>query len=410
MISNKKRIRIDYAPLTVAVALESLNAASPAMQVYNAIEGQYEPDRGLYPAQFCPRVIALANDGSWAQQDVNALLGSMRWYVNGEAIDTLGEWRGLYTIADGKGDTPRGTITIKRNLPPGSTCALHFEAQLNDPRLGVNIALRSNPLNLTTEDAAEDAYTIAINDSQRIAYDPLCDRLLLYRYKVSQGLTEASDEAERAATDANAFLRTVAVYVYCGETVMKEGYTLTLYRKSGDTLTALTPGQGELAALVPLPVGATPASFTLDLRLIESGDYILKAAIDKTSRTPAQIQFSVERLYHSYDCHPTNGCGINAGDTQRVDSAMVSSEGRVVEYPAAYFEIQWYTDTAAKSGVAHNTGERAAIDLAATGIGDTADDSWLDVYTASEWRGVYGAAMDGQATLTDEEGNTLIIN
>ena len=38
MRSNKKRIRIDYEPLNVAVSVACLTPASPAMQVYNAAQ------------------------------------------------------------------------------------------------------------------------------------------------------------------------------------------------------------------------------------------------------------------------------------------------------------------------------------------------------------------------------------
>ena len=56
MQSNKKRIRIDYAPLNVAYSVQCTTPTSTALQVFNAAEGQYEPDREISPSQFWPEI------------------------------------------------------------------------------------------------------------------------------------------------------------------------------------------------------------------------------------------------------------------------------------------------------------------------------------------------------------------
>ncbi len=407
MRSNKKRIRVDYAPLNVTVAVECLTPASPAMQVYNAAldEGErFEPDRGITPTQFLPRVCALASDGSWTRQVANPILAQMHWFVNSVEISTLPEWVGLYSIDTSTGDT-RGAITVSRNVLPSEKCVLHFEAVLADTRLGTNIALRSDGIVLTTDDVSEDAYTVSIGDSQAMQYDPFKDRLLLYNYKVAQGIISPSEEAEAEADDANSHLRVIPVTVYRGEGVMTEGYTIRLYRvNSVSSLTELSAGQDEVVSI-------GPSAIVLDLRMVDESDYIIRAEIADTKRVAPQIQFSVNRIYQGYNCSPTNGAAINPGDTERVDTAMVNIKGEIVEYPAAYIDITWVTDSASIEHKEHNSGASTKFKLADTGIGTGYDDDWLDVYTESELRPVYRAAADGSGdTFVDENGNKLIIN
>ena len=406
MRSNKKRIRIDYEPLNVAVSVACLTPASPAMQVYNAALDageQYEPDRSLSPSQFKPLVYAQASDGSWEKALVNGSLAQMHWYVNNVEISTLPDWNGLYFIDTSATDS-RGAITIYRNIKPGEQKTLHFEAVVVDRRLGTNIGIKTDPIVLSTEDASEDTYQISIGDSQTIRYNPFNDKLLVYNYKVAHGLITASDTAEAAATDANAYLRKVPVTVYKGSKAMTSGYALHLYRVSGSVLTELKAGEGEVVA-----IGAD--NVTLDLRVVETASYIVKAVVEGSGRVAPQIQFSVCRVYPAYDCRPTNGTDINVSDEYRLDTAQVSCNGKVMDCPAAVLAIRWCTDTAAKERTVHNEGETTKFKIADTGIGSTYEDDWLDVYTESEIRPVYAQAVseDGDV-FTDENGDKLIFN
>ncbi len=404
--SNKKRVRIDYAPLTVAVSVSCLTPASPAMQVYNASlpsGEQYEPDRELTPSQFRPLVYAQAPDGSWGGSLANASLAQMHWYVNGKEISTLPAWEGLYSV-DTSSSASRGTLTVSRNVPPGERAALHFEALLADVRLGTNIRVITDPVTLSTEDASEDTYQVSIGESQAIRYNPFADKLLFYKYRVAQGLEEASESAEAEATDISAHIRRIPVTVFRGGAAMTSGYALHLYRVEGTVQTELHGGEGEV-----VEIGS--GSVTLDLRLVESATYVLKAVIDGSGRVPPQICFSAVRDCPAFDCRPTNGTGINAGDEYRLDTAQVSSGGRIIENPSAVAEITWCTDTAAKTRRTHGEGEKVKFALADTGIGETYEDDWMDVYTECEARPVYKTAVseDGD-TFTDEEGNNLIFN
>lgn len=417
MISNKKRIRVDYAPLNLAVSVECVTPASPALQVYNADLDEsgeavgFEPDRELSPSKFWPVVVANAADGSWANQYANTVLTDMRWYVDGVLISrhpdftgSTSDGRPLYAIDEG-GTSYRGSIEIRKNVLPGTRYALHFEGVVTDPRLGTNLTVVTDDFILSTEDKSEDAYSISIGDDQIIQYNPFKDRLHLYNYKVAHGLAAASPSAEAAATDENAYLRKVDVALYKAGKRMTSGYTLRLYRVNGaNQFTELTDGTDEV-------VSVTATAVTLDLRLVEKSDYIVKAFVTDSARTEPMIQFSVNRVYQNYSCRPTNGTGINPGDIQRHDEAMVDSEGEVVECPASIIRILWRTDSAYLTNLLHNEGGTTTFTIAKTMMGENYDDDWLDVYTETEIKPVFRSAVDGDGNqLVDENGNRLIFN
>lgn len=406
MRSNKKRIRVDYAPLNLAVSVECLTPDYPAMQVYNSANGEYEPDRTVNHSVFWPMIMANANDGSWHNQYANAILTNMKWYVDGVDITTLQDWANLYEI-DNTDSNYRGAITIKRNVLPSQQFSLHFEGEITDPRLGTVMTIVSDEIILSTQDVSEDSYSLSIGDDQIIQYNPFKDKLHLYDYKVAHGLITASSAAELAATDENAYLRQIPITLFQGDTaVASTGYTIKLYRVNSPTsFTELSAGEDEVVAI-------TPTAITLDLRVITKADYLIKAFITDSARINPQLQFSVNRVYQNYDCRPTNGTGINPGDVERYDEAMVDSDGEVVECPENIIQIIWKTDSANITGQVHNEGEKTLFSIEKTGIGRNYNDDWLDVYTESEIKPQHDFATDGTGgdQFTDEDGNDLIFN
>lgn len=405
MRSNKKRIRVDYAPLNLAVSVECTTPLSPAMQVFNAALQEYEPDRSLTPAVFWPMIMANANDGSWHNQYANSILTNMKWFVDGVDITTLQDWANLYSIDTGDGSY-RGAITIMRNVPPTQQFSLHFEGEITDPRLGTVMTVISDPIVLSTQDASEDAFSLSIGDDQIIQYNPFKDKLHLYDYKVAHGLITASAANEAAAMDENAYIREIPVSLFQGETPVQSGYTLKLFRVNSPTsFTELTAGEGEVVSI-------TATAITLDLRVVTKQDYLIKAIITNSERAAPQLQFSVNRVYQDYDCLPTNGTSINPGDIQRFDVAMVSSDGNVVENPENIIQIIWKTDSANITGQVHNEGEKTLFTLAKTGIGNNYNDDWLDIYTESEIKPQHDFATDGTNgdQFVDENGDKLIFN
>lgn len=246
--SEKKRIRKEFQPLTIAVSLKIMTPNSPANQVYNPVANEYDPDRGVTPLVILPEVIANAADGSWDMPYVNSLLAEMNWFANGENISAISSWNGKYSI-DTVGDT-RGAITISRNVAPGESFELYFEGLIADTRLGVNIPVKTDSIMLTTVDKSEDTYGLSIGDSQIIQYNPFLDKLLLYDYKVANNLISASTANRNAALDENSYERTIPLMVTKGVNKITTGYTIELYQvNSISSQTMLTTANHEIVAL-----------------------------------------------------------------------------------------------------------------------------------------------------------------
>ncbi len=397
----RNRIRRDYAPLTVSVGIFCDSAYSPLMQVYNAANGEYEPDRSLSPTVIRPVVNAAASDGSWPTPSANAQLASMKWYVNGVDITTLADWAGLYTI-DTVGAT-RGSIEIRKNILPGSDITMRFEAVLSDYRLGVNIPIRTEEITLSTIDASNDGYNMSIGEDKTLRYNPLLDKLHLYDYKVAHGIISASSAGEAAARDGNEYERTFPIEVYKGGQKITSGYTVKLYKvNSASSITEVSSSDYEV-------VSVSASSIVLDLRLISKADYMVKAFSGTTEL--ARVQFSINRIWADFKASPTNETSILPNQTARFDQAMVDSEGKIIEHPENVIKIVWHTATLNNADVEHNEGDTTVFQLEKTGIGNDYTNDWIDVFLEAQQKEEHKVAIDEEGdVLTDESGNILIFN
>jgi len=399
-MENKKRIRRDFAPLSVSVAIFCDSAYSPVTQVYNGATGEYEPNRSLSPTVIRPVIYAHAVDGSWPTPRANASLANMKWYIDGVDITTIAAWTGLYSI-EASGDN-RGSITIMKNILPGSNVSLRFEASLVDNRLGVTLPIKTDLVYLSTIDKGEDAYTMSISE-KNIRYNPFLDKLHLYDYKVAHGLISASSAAEAAARDGNEYQRTIPFKLYKGSTQVTSGFTVKLYKvNSVSSITEYTPSNH------PEIVSISTSAIVLDLRMIEKLDFIIKAFISNVE--VASCQFSVIRLYPTFKCTPVNETGILPNQIERYDVAQVESESKIIECPGHVLKIVWKTDSLTISNMEHNEGGSTVFDLRKTGIGTDYTNDWLDVYTDAIQKDIHKVATDGSDTWVDESGNILIFN
>lgn len=401
METSRKRIRKDYAPLTVAVAIACDSGYSPMAQVYNAELGEFEPDRSISPTVLRPVITANANDGSWPNPSANHALTNMHWFANGVDISTIPSWSGKYEI-DQVGAT-RGSLIIYRNVSPSERIELYFTAELADARLGVTIPVTTPAVCLSTVDKSIDSWSASVSSEQNIKYNPFLDNLLLYQYKVAHGLATASTAAENAARDGHEYEREIPFQVYKGGVRQLSGYTVKLYRIT--TPTSMT----ELSAADDEIVEIDASHVIMDFRLVAKADYMIQFLVDNAEVT--RLQFSVSREYQSFTCHPSNETPILPGQTERYDEALVDHEGKKVECPESIIKIVWYTDSAYKTEVEHNEGGTSLFSLESTGIGDTFSDDWLDVYVSAIQKEPYCVAVDTNSDIfTDENGNDLIIN
>jgi hypothetical protein len=396
--SEIKRIRRDYAPLTVACVVRCLTPASPIGQVYNSATSEYEPNRSLTPTTIFPDVRAGAKDGSWKQEQVNDLLTSMVWTVDGVDITTISDWSGLYEITSSGSN--KGALTIKKNVPSGTRYVLSFSAEFADTRLGVNVQVRTEDIILTTTDKGDDNYSLGIDVENDIKYDVTRDMLELYEYQVAHGITPTTTRAAAIATNES-YLRTINFTARKGTEVMTSGYYIRVYELSGTTETFRTFADG-----TPI-IAYDNNSITFDLRLIKKADYVIKMAVD--GDVVAKVQVSVDRIYPTVFCAPSNGTAILVDDRIRVDKAMVTTNGQKLECPCRAVAIQWKVNSAYKTAVAFNEGETTSFELTKTGIGDTEADNWLDVYTEYALKEEYSVAADSSGNIfTDSDGTIFI--
>lgn len=396
IIESKKRIRREYQPLVTAISLKVLTPASPAGQVYDPAQNEYNPDRSITPLNILPQVFADAADGSWTDHIANRLLASMKWFVNGVDIATLPAWTGVYSI-ETTGDL-RGTITILRNIPVEEKVELHFEAVIPDMRIGINIPVKTETILLSTIDKAKDTYQLSIGDDPVVKYNPFYDRLLMYDYKLSHGM----DAGQRSdAIDGNAYERTIPLLVTKGAQIVTTGYTVDVYRVTGQTLTLLTTSDHEIISI-------SLTAIIFDLRMIEKGDFLI--LIKEGTKEVARQQCSVARVYPVFSVEPASGVSINPGETLHRNVAMVHHNGEIVRIPEPILKLVWFTDTSNITGKEWQEGSKAVIDLTKTGLGDTYLDDWMDIYIMAEQKGAYYGLTDGTNNYTDTAGNIYINN
>lgn len=394
IIENKKRIRREYQPLTTAASLKILTPASPVSQVFNPIQNEYNPDRGITPLVILPQVFADASDGSWTTHNANRLLSNMKWYVNNVDITTLPAWAGLFSIDTF--DDNRGSITISRNIAVEEKIELHFEAVIPDMRTGVNVPIKTDTILLSTLDRVDDTYQLSIGDDAVIRYNPFYDKLLMYDYKLANGISAGTREE---SIDGNAYERTVNLLVTKGAKATTTGYTVELYKLIGQNKTLLTVSDLDIISI-------SNTKIVFDLRTVEKADYLV--LVKEGAKEVARQQCSVVRVYPPFTIEPLSSVSINPGETLHRNIASVHQNGEIVRIPEPIIRMLWFTDTANITGKEWQEGSRTVVELNRTGIGETYLDDWMDIYVAAEQKGAFYGLTDGADDYTDSIGNDYI--
>lgn len=397
IIENKKRIRRDYQPLTTSQSLRVLTPASAVSQVYDSGTDSFNPDRGITPLVIFPQLFADAHDGSWQTHNANAVIANMKWFVNGVDVATIPSWNGLYEIAQ-IGEY-RGAITILRNTPVDEKLELHFEAILPDTRLGINIPIKTDSISLSTIDKADDTYEMSIDIDPVIIYNPFLDKLLMYDYKIANGL-EAGTRA--SALDSNSYERTVNILTTRGgEHLLDNLLAIELYRNNNQILVLIDSA--------PEIISISATKIVFDLRVIEKADYVIVIKIE--NKEVARQQISIAREYPIFTVEPLSGVSINPGEVLHRNVASVSSNGQIVRIPEPIVRLLWFTDTANKTAVEWQEGSRAVIEILRTGIGDTYLDDWMDIYLATEQKKAHNILTSAAGdNYVDNQGNLYINN
>lgn len=399
--SNKIKIRRDFAKLNTFASIVCVSGGSPTTQVYNTALAQYEPNRANTPCVLHPDVTAHASDGTWKNEQANAVLANMVWLVNGTEISKVWQEGTDYSInTDG---STRGDLTIYRNVAVAELFALKFKADIYDHRLKVNVPIATDEVTLNTVAKSDDAYSMSLDDTDNIVYNPILDRLLLYDYKVAHGMIAASDSVRAACINENAYLRKIPFHVYKGGKALTTGYTVKLYKMSGTTPVEIGVGMNEVNAI-------TTSYVTLDLRLIEAATYMVKAFVG--GKEICNKQFSVARTYPKFTISAGQNTDIAPNQDNRMQQALVSSEGKIVECPANVFLLQWSTKATNDGKTTTKQwqeGDTALFNISDTGLGETTEDE-LEIMVDASYKPQMDFFSDGSEPLVDENGEYLIGN
>jgi len=399
--SNNVKIRRVFAPLNTAASIVCTSGGSPTTQVWNTALSQFEPNRANTPCVLHPDISAYASDGTWKQQQANALLTNMQWLVNGKEISTVWNVGTDYQI-DTNGST-RGDLIIYRNVAVSELFSLKFKADIVDGRTKINVPIETDEVTLNTVAKSDDAYSMALEDDENIVYNPTLDKLLLYDYKVAHGLIAASDSVRNACIDSNAYLHKIPFHVYKGGTALTSGYTVKLYKMSGITPVEIGVGMNEVNAI-------TTTYVTLDLRLVESASYVVKAFVG--GNEICNKQFSVSRSYPKFTISAGQNTDIAPNQDNRMQQALVSSDGRIVECPASVYLLKWSTkatDNGASTTRQWQEGDTALFNISDTGLGETSEDE-LEIAVDASYKPAMDFFSDGSEPLVDENGEYLIGN
>jgi hypothetical protein len=412
MRSITKHTLIDFEPLHVSCSIACATPHSPLTQVANTLRDEYEPDRSITPCVITPRVEVRDRDGIFPDGNANARLAidSLRWKMNGIAIEDIPEFAGLYEIITTANEL-RGSLKLFRNTPVEEQWIISFSAEFEDYRRPKTMVVQSNELSMHTSDIGEDQWKISV-DSPIIIYNPTLDNLLLFDYMKSNGLASGDRENYR---DDRSYEKTVNMILSSGNnsvSELPEDMTLEISYKSG---TPITPGDDDNPEVIAMEF----PHVEFDLRLIDKNEYIL--ILKREDEVLSTATVSVCRFEEPvYSCMPSRGSDVSPRQEMYFNSAIVNLRNRYLAYPEIYYKIQWFTQAQifnsalnvwnADTERSHNIGRRLEIPLKETGIGFTKNNNYFTVGFDVEPHELPALATDsGGEIFTDEQNKRFII-
>ena len=424
--SQRQHTRLRFSPLTVSCQLSCLTPLSPPVQNLDATGDEpgnvYNPDRRLSPCVIRPEVRATDPDGIYADGAANASLSldAMRWTIAGEPIASV--WReGTDYAIDRTESEHRGELTVWRNLAPEEQAQLRFAGTFYDWRTGISYNVESDLLMLRTTSRAESPYACSV-DYGVVRYDIVRDRLWLYDFLAARG--EAPRGGRDAYRDAHSYERTVTVSLVRGRraiTSLPAGVTMQVLRLGDASETPIVAGSLDAPELVE----ATFPRLVFDLRLAEGDEYAVRFVEGgvELCRTTVAIY---RRTTMPTLAKPARGADLTVRQKQYTNMALLSLANRAIDYPEAYYQIGWHSQSMHRptpGGLMQYDAEQAlgqgadlGVRVAQLGIGEREQDAavevWFDLapHAALAPALVADAATDAAAEVwTDEHGTPYII-
>lgn len=386
----KKKIRVNYAPLSFAVSVECVTPDNPVTQVYDSVKRKYEPDRELSATVLRPIVKVNCNDGTWSDEKTLENISGVQWFVNG-ADASLSTTVGFEVLNNSNRKMEEGydygDLAINRNLTAGTSLTLVFRCVLVDPRTNTSHQLFSEPVILSTTVKAMDQYLISIDSGALITYNPFEDKKLFYDYRKAKGLLAEGEEAPPYDFD-KCYLKNITFSVYKGGkiTTMADRANLVfklfkIGKNAGGARTEapVTAASGDVAIL-----GMSAGKLSIDMRhMFSYKTYIIRGYLknEDGSLTPiAEREFTVQRLRPKYEIEILGADNVDPSTNAMEVEVVARYRGRKIKNPEAVLDIT----LGAKSdtnpdGIYIGDGARATLNLADLSLGETVNDSNFEV-------------------------------
>jgi hypothetical protein len=283
---------------------------------------------------------------------------------------------------------------------PTESFDLQFKGTFTDTRLGVNIEVSSEVINLSTVEKADDAYGLSLGNTTTFNYNQLKDRLFAYDLYNLYGVGKENNRD--ACFDGKQYLFSMPINVCHGTEQITEGFTIKLFRITDDEKEEL-----KVDGLEVVKIGTD--EMIIDCRFIDHEVYLIELYVGD-ERKDGQ-QFEIKREEEGYNSAPALSMSIQPSDEYHRNALRVETDNSVINNPEYYFNINWFSNTANVTAKQWQTGEKCTINLVEAGVGNTSADDWLQVYAESEHKGKFSVLADenGEA-LTNENGETLITN
>lgn len=416
MATTRKTIRREYAAANVLCNL-AITSATANTQVYNALLSAYVPNRTLTPLVIKPIITITSSDNS-IPSGVNASsCTGHKWYIDSTEFSASSLLSASdYSIASD------GTLTFKKNFPPGSSHVLYYTSIYPDTRLNVNINIRSEEISLiSTESAPESATLYSTTIGGNIIYDPLFDKRAYADYVNAHGGTATYVD------DGKTYKNAVTFQLKSADSIIPiSKYKIMLYRidlKGNETLLFdfILRKSDDSYEIYNNTFSSNSYTYNFDYRLIKSDMYVARAYEKSTYSTNGRLlseyRFNIRRKSRRIRPSIVGWKNLLLSDINYRESVMVHAGGRFVEYPERLYNINWFTNVnvSGYTDLQHNQGARLNVPLRKTGFEQQTGsntEKQMEVYAEVTDKTEYNVATNEEENtiLTDETGNILIFN
>lgn len=408
-VRHTRKIKRIYQKMLVAVSIEELSTVGLGQKVES---GTFSPDHSMSPLILQASVKAGASDidpnATWSVGTSAATAGDglTAWTVDGVAVGTAWKEGTDFELQDSGKE-----LWIYKNIDVESCPKIRVSVVVLDNRTNVSVVQESDDVELVTTAVADPSVTLTTAPNNMI-YDYMADDLVEWEYRNARGLAQLMSQSE--ATNDSCYLKQSSLMVTKGsEGRQSSGYGMVVKDSSSNVLAKLL-ADGTLTISDERITALSLESITIDCRTISDEVFTL-VALDSEGEEIATAQDTIhaKTIFRNIDTPEfVNTADYSVGDTKYKETARVTCNGEILEYPEAYLDIDYHvTPTGSTVEQFVGSGNSITVNPNEVGSGVTADTNGFDMAMEADFHGVYAVATDEDgATLQDEDGETLLIN